>query len=345
MFAADSRIAAGQTASDMIRAQYASQLNLNSVAAIASALGTRLQGGRSVTDLSGAGPFAVLKYPQYGGGLNVIDSNDFSTYHGMILQFQRRSYHGFGLQFSYTLAKALDTRSYDPTFTVVSTGSNQSAGSSPWDMYNRKLNYGTADYDLRSVFQWNGTYEMPFGKGKRFGNTSSSILNRVIGGWELAGFGRWSSGRPFTVYSGSNSFSSVVQSPANCMQCTHGTGQAFDDPVTGLKWFFDGGIRSMFPGAPGQPSNVPNVAPGQLGNTGRNFFRTPQYFDLDAAFIKRTKITERFNLELRADATNITNTPSFDNPTATVTSSTFGRIRNSLTSASRKFQIGTKLNF
>jgi hypothetical protein len=198
---------------------------------------------------------------------------------------------------------------------------------------------------LRSVFQWNGTWELPFGKGKKYGSSANSVLSRVIGGWEVAGFGRWQSGRPFTVYSGSNSFSSVVQSTANCMQCTHGTGQAYDDIATGFKWFFDAGTRSMFPGAPGQPSNIANVGPGDLGNTGRNFFRTPRYFDIDAALIKRTKITERVSWELRADATNITNTPSFDNPTAVVTSSLFGRIRNSVTTASRKFQVGTKINF
>ena len=61
--------------------------------------------------------------------------------------------------------------------------------------------------------------------------------------------------------------------------------------------------------------------------------------------IKRIRITERLNLEVRADATNITNTASFGLPSATITSSTFGRIGSSVESAARKFQLGMKFNF
>ena len=66
---------------------------------------------------------------------------------------------------------------------------------------------------------------------------------------------------------------------------------------------------------------------------------------IDLAFLKRIRFTEAKNLELRADATNITNTPSFGLPTATYTSSLFGRIGSSVESASRKFQLGAKFNF
>ncbi len=63
------------------------------------------------------------------------------------------------------------------------------------------------------------------------------------------------------------------------------------------------------------------------------------------SLLKRIRISEARNLELRADATNITNTPSFGLPTTTYTSSLFGRIGGSVESASRKFQLGAKFNF
>ncbi len=63
------------------------------------------------------------------------------------------------------------------------------------------------------------------------------------------------------------------------------------------------------------------------------------------SLLKRFRISERTNLELRADATNLSNTPSFGLPTATVTSTVFGRIRSSVESAARKVQLGAKFNF
>ena len=338
LFSADSRITAGKTASDMIRSQYASQINLNSFAAILSSLGTRIQqtanGPRNVTSLSGAGAFAVIPFPQFSGGVTVIDSNDFSTYNGMVLQYQQRYKNGIQFQVSYTLSKALATRDFDPTFTVVGTQNSQSASSTPFDIYNRKLNYGEPQYDHRHAVQAHGTIELPFGQGKAFANHTAAAVDRVIGGWELAPIFTYYSGRPFTVYSGSDTFGSVVQSPANCNGCSHNTGSVQN--VNGYNWYFNPNTQTSLFSAP---------APGQLGNTGKGYFFGPRFIDVDLAIIKRIRIRESVNLELRADGTNMTNTPSFGLPTATITSSTFGRIGGSVESSSRKFQMGAKINF
>ena len=333
--AADSRKNAGESGSAMVRRLYSSNLDLNAVASLASALATRLQGGRSVTDLSGMGAFPIIAYPQFGGGVNVVDANDFSTYHALEVQLERRMASGIYGQISYTWAKSLDSRSYDPAFTVVSGANNQSASSTPWDINNRKLNYAPSDFDRTHVLQGSWVIEMPFGKGKRFGSSAPGIVNRIIGGWEWAGAMQLYSGRPFTVYAGANTFSSVVQSRANCNGCGRDMGTVFDDPASGFKWYFSDGDRAKF-SAPG---------PGELGNTGRNMFRGPRLFNIDSAFLKRIPITERVKMELRADMTNLTNTPSFGFPTLTMTSTIFGRIRNGVVSGSRKIQLGTKIFF
>ncbi len=338
LFSADSRITSGKTASDMIRAQYSSSLSLNSFSAILSALGRRVQssGGtlQNVTALSGAGPFAVIPFPQFSGGVTVIDSNDFSTYNGLVLQFQQRWKSGIQFQFSYTYSKALATRDFDPTFTVYNTANAQGASSTPFDIYNRGLNYGEPQYDHRHAFQAHGTIELPFGHGKKFASHMPGLLDRVVGGWELAPIFTYYSGRPFTVYSGANTFNSVVQSTANCDGCSHDLGQVQD--VGGYKWYFNPDTDKAMFAAP---------AAGSLGATGKGYFFGPRFLDIDMSLLKRIRFSEARNLELRADATNITNTPSFGLPTATYTSSLFGRIGGTVESASRKFQLGAKLNF
>jgi hypothetical protein len=337
LFSADSRVVAGKTASDMIRSQYSSQLSLSSYAAILSSLGTRVQsspnGPRNVTSLSGAGAFAVIPFPQYSN-VTVIDSNDFSTYNGMVLQYQQHYKNGIQFQVSYTLSKALATRDFDPTFTVVSTQNAQGASSTPFDINNRKLNYGEAQYDHRHAIQAHATIELPFGQGKAFAHGVNGTVNRIVGGWEVAPIFTYYSGRPFTVFSGSDTFGSVVQSTANCSGCSQTMGQVQD--YQGYKWFFNPATQKTLFSAP---------AAGSLGNTGKGYFFGPRFMDIDMAFIKRIQLREAINLELRADATNLTNTPSFGLPTATLTSPLFGRIGSSVESGSRKFQMGAKLNF
>jgi len=335
LVAADNRLQAGETGSQLVRRLFASTLSLNSVAALANTLATRIQGGQSVTALSGAGAFPLIPFPQFGGFLNVIDSNDFSTYHALQVQLQRRYSNGFTGQVSYSFSKSLDTRSFDPTFSQVSTGNLQSAANTPVDIHNRRLNYAPSDFDRTHVIQGYWVYELPFGPGKHFGAHTNSILGKVIGGWEAAGVLTLESGRPFTVYAGSNTVTNVRQTPANCDHCPRDLGGVFIDPVSTSKFYFTADQRAKF--------STP--APGDFSNTGRNYFRGPGYFDVDATFSKNIQITERFRIQLRTDATNLANHPSADIPTATITSSVFGRIRGSTQSASRKFQLGAKFYF
>ncbi|HEY2018397.1 MAG TPA: TonB-dependent receptor [Bryobacteraceae bacterium] len=333
---ADSRRGATETGSQMVRRLFASTLSLNSVGALASSLGSRIQNGKSVLALSGQNPFFFFPYPQFSGGVNVIDSNDFSTYHSLQAQVQRRFRGGLEAQFSYTLSKSLDTRSYDPAFTIVSGANNQSASSTPIDINNRRLNYAPSDFDRTHVIQSYWVYEVPFGKGKQHFGNSSGMVQRLVGGWEIGGFLTAESGRPMTVYSGANTVSNVRQTPANCAgNCSRSLGQVFNDPASSFIYYFNADQRAQFT-TPG---------PGDFSNTGRNYFRGPGFFDIDATFAKKIYFTERYYLQIRADASNLLNHPSFSFPTLTITSTTFGQIRSSTDSASRKFQLGAKFYF
>ncbi len=335
LLAPDTRRLATENGSQMVRRLFSAELRNNAAGAIANNFATRIQGGRLLPDIAGLGPFFFQSFPQFAGSMSVVDSNDFSTYHAFELQVERRFSNGVSYQLSYTVSKSLDTRSFDPAFIVVSTANAQSASSTPFDLSNRKLNYALSDFDRTHVVQSYWVVELPFGKGKRWGRDAGDWLQRIIGGWQVSGMATVQAGRPFTVYSGANTVSNVVQSPANCNGCTRKDGQVFDDPQQGLKFYFDQQLRDRF--------SIPGM--GALGDTGRNFFRGPGSVNLDAAFLKRVMVTERTNLELRADMTNLTNTPTFGFPTATVTSTIFGRIRDSVISGSRKIQLSAKFNF
>jgi hypothetical protein len=208
----------------------------------------------------------------------------------------------------------------------------QSASSTPFDIHNRKLNYSWSDFDRRHVFQGSWVYELPFGKGRHWLH-DSTLVDHVIGGWQVSGTLISASGRPFTVYSGLNTFSNAVSSTGDCNGCSRDLGRLILE--SGRNFWFDATARAKFT----QP------VPGSIGNTGRNFFIAPVYNQMDLGLLKKFRITERISFDLRADIKNLTNHPSFDNPTAVLTSTIFGRINDSVTNTARRIQVGGKLYF
>lgn len=284
------------------------------------------------------------KYPQFAGNFFVLDSNDISNYQGVELIFSRRITNGLGYNLSYTWSISKDSRSFDPTFTTVGTGTGQSAGSTPFDLNNRMLNYAWSDFDRRHAFRALYTYELPFGKGARFASSIPGFVDKIIGGWQLAGLLNMTSGRPFTVYAASlsgttvvpvNTVSNVVAATANCNGCTRNMGNLVLD--SGTYYWFDAAQRALF--------STPN--PGELGNTGRNFFIGPRFFQTDLSLLKKVRVSERVNFDLRIDAKNLTNSISFTAPDNRSASGSFGQIRDRVFSGTfaRKLQVGFKLNF
>ena len=346
---------ANNAGSASFRSTFSSELNQGSVASAALLMSQRVSGGvRTIAQSNNVGAAFFQPYSQFTGGLNVIDSNDYSMYHGFELQVSRRMGRGLLMQASYTLSKSMDTRSFDPAFTVVArttntgTGASPSGQNTPFDIRNRRLNYARSDFDRRHALQGYLVYDLPFGSGRRYLKDAPGVVNQIVGGWEIANSLILQSGRPFTVYSGAFTVSNVVLSPANCNGCSPGTPGVVQS--SGTTFIF----------TPGEVERFSTPAPGQLGNTGRNFFTGPKFFNLDMTLRKRFYFSERTNLEFRADINNVTNTPSFEFPIAATasigtqspgftgtasTNSTFGRIRDSVNSNARRIQLGVKLNF
>ena len=86
-------------------------------------------------------------------------------------------------------------------------------------------------------------------------------MDQVLGGWQVAGFLRYQTGRPFTIFSGANTLSSVFQSTVQCNGCSPDEGHVFTNSA-GIIQYFDQATRDKFTLTPA----------GEIGNTGRNFF-------------------------------------------------------------------------
>ena len=329
------RLANGQIATNIVDAGSAAQ------AAFLIAQGTRIVNGVRTPQfqINGFSPFFFQPFPQFVGALNVLDNGDHSRYDALEVQFSRRFNHGVAFQVSYTLAKSMDTRSFDPALTLLGrsaagTAATFLSSNTPYDIRDREANYARSDFDRRHALQGYFVAEFPFGRGRAYWNDLHPVLDRVIGGWELAGILQYYSGRPFTVLSGISAVSQVVQAPASCNNCSANMG-SIQLSSAGRNIFF----------TPEQQAQFFAPAAGELGNTGRNFFTGPGQFQLDMSLAKRLRFTESMNLELRAEAQNVTNTPAFDFPTAVISNASFGQVGGAVVSTSRKVQLSAKFNF
>ncbi|QYO66383.1 carboxypeptidase regulatory-like domain-containing protein [Leptolyngbya sp. 7M] len=346
----------------LFRSLNATAITQGSIATLALAASQRLCLAADVTagrctnanlnqQLIGVHGFSSFFQPfsQFTGGLNVVDSNDFSFYNGLEFIMKRRMRQGISYQVGYTYAISKDTRSFDPVFTTLGTGTTQTAANTPLDNNNRKLLYAWSDFDRRHSLLGTYVVELPFGSGKAL-RAENSVLNYIISGWQLAGTVRMTSGRPFSVFSGLNTISQTSGSFANCNGCPRDLGKLvqgnFDNPSSPLlrNWWFDQAARGLF----SQPG------PGEVGNTGRNYFIGPKYWETDMSLSRNFRFTETVSFDVRVDARNLTNTPNFSFPSAVLPagfsqtgygSSIFGRINADVTNSARRVQISGKLNF
>ena len=167
------------------------------------------------------------------------------------------------------------------------------------------------------------------------------ILDRVVGGWSLSGIFTLTSGMPFTVFSGAYTYSDSVQTPANCSSCS---------PTMG-KVHWEGGPAfsansSQYYFTQDQIAKFSQPDPGAMSNTGRNYFRLPHYFNVDASLAKKFRITESQSLELRFEAENITNSVMYGLPySSRITSTLFGYMTGQTSNGCRKAQLSAKYTF
>jgi hypothetical protein len=247
---------------------------------------------------------ARLRPNQQFAQILYLDNGADSVYHSMQLTFRKRfDAQGVLLNGAYTLGKSIDNLSLDPVAATAGGGLTTTAARTPADGRNYDNERARSDFDQRHVLNVSGIYELPFGRGKRFGANVGRAANLVIGDWSLNGIYTYQSGEPFTVRSGVLTHNFTAQSRAALAPgvTQHPRTRLQEAPnVVGPVLFRDAS-QFRFPD------------PGTLG-IGRNIFQGPTFWNLDISVAKGFAITERVKLTFRAEAFNAFNHANFRNP-------------------------------
>jgi hypothetical protein len=255
-----------------------------------------------VEQMSGCPPTvaqALLPYPQYCGGIYGLNENaGSSTYHSVQLKAEKRFSHGIWMLASYTLSKLL-TSSSDNIQAQAITWGGAGGVISP---YERQRNKGLSVDDVPQVFSLAFVYQLPFGKGKRYLNTGG-VVDKLAGGWQVSNIFRSSSGTP--LYFRSSECNVPSQFAVGCIPATLSSGNVFAQD----KGSFDPGKGPLFSKAAFEAPESFNFYYGKgprISNARGFGFRNH-----DFSLIKNTQVTERVNVQFRAEFFNVWNWHTF----------------------------------
>lgn len=240
------------------------------------------------------GPNAFFD-PQYVN-LNTFRSIMPSHYHAMQVMFRKRFSAGTQFDVNYTLSKSIDWSSR------VERNGLFVDSSSTINAWQPNLRQGPSEFDVRHNFNFNGIAELPVGRGRRFGRGMSGWQNALLGGWQLTGIWRWTSGLPTWI--GNGSFW-----PTNWKWSAAATSTG---TVPGVG-------TTRLPSGPnlfGDPAAAFRAytftRPGGVGD--RNNIRGDGYFQIDSGLYKSWALPwgEAQSVQFRWEIFNVTNTARFD---------------------------------
>jgi len=250
---------------------------------------------------------------------DTFDAN--SNYNALQAKLTKRFSKGFTALISYTYSKVLDENGGNSDNGCLCDQQNEN---------NRRADYGLAGFQVKQRLVLSPIWQLPFGVGQPFLNRRG-LVNALAGGWELSGIITFQSGFPFSVLANQDFSNTDSVNPRPDRVC-NGAG-----PQTVAEWF-DINCFSTDALSQALASGTP-----RFGNSGRNILIGPGMQQWDVSIIKRNPITEKVNLEFRAEFFNLFNHPNFGTPGTTIGTDTAGQ----LTSAGipRDIQFGLKLKF
>jgi len=305
---------------------------------------------------AGANPCSNIGYTGPGGSypINFFQMNPFesgqdvglttqagySNYNGLQVDFRQKQWHGMQFDANYTWSHTLG----------INTTNNWTGVFNQYTLRNLRESYGPLPFDIHQSFHANGTYDLPFGTGKRFLN-NNSMLNRAVGGWSIGTILTLQSGEPFEltsvaylngVYSSTyNDYADpgVVLNGVTASQLQSSVGVYHIDPTaytsfTGCtpqcaanfvdlvnpKYLQNTG----FGGGANPASITPNTTPGTIGQL--IWLHGPRFFDEDFAITKAVPITERLHFSFQGEFLNAFNHPNFGlTPGANIQGGNFGQ--------------------
>lgn len=237
---------------------------------------------------------------QFGRFANTIQVTGLGTYTYDSIQtkLERRFAGGWQTLIAYTFSKNMGT------------AGNVNSDGGPRIHLPEFFHLNRAVTDLNSPhnFQFTGIYELPFGKGKKYLN--SGVGNWLLGGWQMNGLMSAYSGPPYSVTAPGTD----LNSPGN--------GQRAD--------LLTPNVTKIGGAGPGQkwhdPAAFGQVREARFGTAGWNLLQSPGVINVDASIFRSFKVSERVNLQFRAEVFNLSNTPHFAAPVADVANTRFMEI-------------------
>jgi hypothetical protein len=259
-------------------------------------------------------------YPQFQGiTANVFDA--ISNYNALQASLRKRFSNGLGFDLNYTWSKNLVTQD--------ASGWGGQQGPATWQRsYAPDLNYGLSNNDVPHMFKGDIVYQLPFGKGKSL-LSRGGLVDALVGGWQCSAIFFVQSGLAFTPVMGTTNLSGSLAGTWYPNRIANGT---LSNPTI-QRWF----DTSAF----AQPAQF------TFGNSGRNVLRGPGMSDIDFSMAKAFGIPllgEAGRLQIRVDATNVINHPSFSSPNASIGTLGAGVI-TSTSIGGRSLQLGARLSF
>jgi len=241
-----------------------------------------------------------------------------ANYHALQVSINRQFSHGLLVKGAYTYSRAID-----------STDDDGWAGLDWNDPNILRRNRAPAGFNTPQIFQLAYVYELPVGKGKSWAS-GGGAATKLLSGWQTSGI--------FSAISGQPGWNSPLRASGASLNAV---GQAQTPDLVGS-------VKKLGGVGPGQPFYDPSafaaVTRVGYGNVGRNTLLGPGTVNMDFSLFRSFNVTERLNLQFRADAANFFNSPHFNNPNGDFTSGAFLTI-TSAKDDERQFRFGLRLSF
>lgn len=272
-------------------------------------------------------PVGVRPNPSVGAGFFWYTQGN-TSYNALQTDLVRRLSQGLQFRFNYTWSKNLDMNS------GLTGAQSNNQSQMIMDRNNLRRDWGPSALNVTHQATISAHYELPFGKGKRWMAGAGTVGNRIVGGWQLNAITTLLSGFPFTPTVGSN---------------RSGDGDTRNPDRPTLNPAFTGPVVTGNPNQWFNPAAFLLPPAGTWGTLGRGVYHGPGLATMDLSVFKNTAISERVNLQFRAEAFNLLNRANYGTPNAVVFSgagvnSSAGFISLTATT-SRQIQLGLKLIF
>jgi len=273
-------------------------------------------GPGTATEVNARRPFSYMPYsPKYGTDLGE------SSYNALQFQLNRRFARGLTLLVAFTWSKTMDNGS-SGWFGSENGSAGESAVQNSYDI---KSAHAVTGYDVPKNLWAGGSWELPFGKGKRL--LHSGLLAWVLGNWRADFIQEMRTGQAWNPR--------ITGDLANVGKSNYLRPNLVGDPYLSHPTVQQWVNKAAFA--------IPTFS---YGNLGRNVFRSASVLNTDLSFTKEIRPTERTTLEFRAEAFNLFNIMNYGVPNVNVNQSNFATI-SSLAGGEypRQFQFGLKLMF